>query len=132
MPETPARWKPLSKTVRELYLKSGNLCAFPGCTQVMMNATGVFVGQVCHIEAAELKGPRFNPKMSNEERRGAANLLLMCYPHHKITDDVKRYTVAVMRKMKADHEKRFTDVEAVILEQLTDWTSLIDPKPPKI
>jgi hypothetical protein len=26
--------------LRELYLKSGNLCAFPGCANLMMNVDG--------------------------------------------------------------------------------------------
>ena len=45
----------------------------------MMNEQGVFVGQVCHIEGAEEGGERFNPRMSNEERRAAANLMLSVF-----------------------------------------------------
>lgn len=131
MSEQPKRLKPLPVTLRELYLRSGNFCAFPSCQRRMLNTKGVFVGQICHIEAAEKGGPRFNPKMTNDTRRAAANLMMMCYDHHKETDDVKAFTVAVLRKMKVDHEKRFTDVEFAILEQLTDWTSLTEPQPAK-
>ena len=65
--------------LRELFLKSGNLCAFPGCEKLMMNAGGVFIGQVCHIEAAEEGGERFRGSMTNEQRRAVSNLMLMCY-----------------------------------------------------
>ena len=91
--ETPKRLRPTSETLRELFLKSGNLCAFPNCTALMMNEEGHFIGQVCHIEAAEKGGPRFNSKMTNEQRRAAQNLMLMCYEHHKVTDDAKKYPV---------------------------------------
>ena len=47
----------------------------------MMNTEGVFIGQVCHIEAADEGGERFNPSMTPKERRQLSNLLLMCYPH---------------------------------------------------
>jgi hypothetical protein len=52
----------------------------------MMNAEGVFVGQVCHIEAAEKSGQRFNVSMTDEDRRAFANLMLMCYEHHQVTN----------------------------------------------
>ena len=65
MSEVVKRLAPRGETLRELFLKSGNLCAFPGCASLMMNAEGVFVGQVCHIEAAEVGGERFNPSMTN-------------------------------------------------------------------
>src|ERR1035437_1886650 len=107
MPEEAKRLAPTSETLRELFLKSGNLCAFPGCGRLMMNEQGVFVGQVCHIEGAEEGGERFNPRMSNEERRAAANLMLMCYEHHTVTNDFETYAVEVLRRYKSDHETRF-------------------------
>jgi hypothetical protein len=116
------RLKPTGETLRELFLKSGNLCAFPDCEQLMMNAKGVFIAQVCHIEAAEEGGERFNPKMTNEERRHFANLMLMCYPHHAETNDVKAFPVAKLKKIKADHEGRFSNPDRAILEKLSDKT----------
>jgi hypothetical protein len=53
------RLMPLPDTLRELYLKCGNECAFPDCHRIMINSDGVFVGQVCHIEAAAPGGERF-------------------------------------------------------------------------
>ena len=59
------RLAPTADTLRELFLKSGNLCAFPACGKLMMNAEGVFIGQVCHIEAAE-EGRRAVQSLNDE------------------------------------------------------------------
>jgi hypothetical protein len=125
MPETTEKAKrlaPKGETLRELFLKSGNLCTFPGCGRLMMDADGTFVGQVCHIEAAEEEGERFNPNMTNEQRRHVSNLMLMCYEHHQKTNNVAEYTVKRLRQMKADHERRFSRPDRAILETLNDWT----------
>lgn len=120
--EVPKRLAPTSETVRELFLKSGNLCAFPLCPHLLMNAEGVFISQICHIEAADEGGQRFNESMTNEERRAFSNLMLMCHGHHKITDDVDKYSVTDLKKMKAAHEARFSSPERVILDSIQDWT----------
>lgn len=122
MTELVKRLQPKGETLRELFLKSGNLCAFPGCGNLMMDAEGDFIGQLCHIEAAEEGGERFNPNMSNEERRQAANLVLMCYEHHQKTNNVEMFPVEKLRQMKADHEKRFSRPDRAILETLKDST----------
>ena len=127
MTEIPKRLKPKPETLRELFLKSGNLCAFPNCTTLMMNEQGVFIGQVCHIKAAENGGPRFSPAMTNEQRRAPADLMLMCYAHHQVTDDEKKFPVNKLRKMKREHERRFSAPDRAILERLTDWTTADKP-----
>lgn len=104
------RKKPSPDTLRELFLKSGNQCAFPNCSDFMLNREGVFIGQICHIEAAEDGGERFNENMTDEERASFQNLMLMCYPHHQVTNDVEAYPVARLQAMKAEHEAKFTDV----------------------
>lgn len=37
MAETPKRLAPTRDTLRELYLKSGNRCAFPECKKALFN-----------------------------------------------------------------------------------------------
>lgn len=125
--EKVKRLTPTGETLRELFLKSGNLCAFPGCLQLMMDAEGTFIGQVCHIAAAEDGGERFNPNMSNEDRRLFSNLMLMCYEHHQKTNDVNKFDVNKLRSMKAEHESRFSRPDRAILEKLTDWTMMEEP-----
>lgn len=124
--EEVKRLPPKTDVLRRLYTVSGNQCAFPGCNRPMFNNEGNFVGQVCHIEAAMPGGERFNPLMSNEDRRSFDNLMLMCYDHHIETDKEVDYSVDKLKKFKLDHEKRFTDIDGMINlmhESITDVTS---------
>jgi hypothetical protein len=118
MNETPKRLRPSFATFRELCLKSGNLCAFPHCDALMMNEAGLFIGQLYHIEAAEPGGERFNPDMTNEERRSVSNLMLMCYPHHRESNDTTKYTVSKLKRMKAAHERRFSRPDRAMREKV--------------
>lgn len=131
MAEKVKRLTPTSKTLRELFLKSGNLCAFPNCSHLMMNEKGVFIGQICHIEAAEDGGERFNKNMTNEQRRSSSNLMLMCYAHHQETNDVDEFSVPRLQKIKSDHEKRFGNPESIMLEKFTDQTETTKPSTAK-
>ncbi len=47
-----ARLAPKAEILRALFARSGNQCAFPGCTQPLINDKNKFIAQVCHIEAA--------------------------------------------------------------------------------
>lgn len=99
-----ARIAPTREALLALFAKSGNVCAFPGCTHELVTSRNTFVGQVCHIEAANPGGQRFNPNSTDEQRRSFENLLLLCYRHHKETDDVGSYDVDALRAIKRQHE----------------------------
>lgn len=122
MAEEVKRLPTKTKTLRELYLKSGNQCAFPECHSLMVDDEGVFIGQVCHIEAAEEGGERFNGKQTNEDRRAFSNLMLMCYEHHQVTNDIKKYTVSVLKGMKASHENKYGDIASKMRNSIADHT----------
>lgn len=121
MEEKAKRKKPKVEVLRELYLKSGNQCAFPGCNNVIVDDDGNFVGQICHIEAAETGGERFNPNMTNEERRAFDNLMLMCYEHHVATNDVTKYPASELRRMKREHESKFSGVIQKMSNSVMDY-----------
>lgn len=129
MNEEPKRLEPTKETIREIFAKSGNICAFTGCNRLMIDEDGTFIGQICHIEG--VKGERYNPDMSNEERRAPENLMLMCYEHHTKTNNEKIYTVEVMRKMKEEHERKFSNPEDAILLNFSDHTEDRNVKRPK-
>ena len=101
------RLAPKSETVRALFARSGNQCAFPGCTQPIVNKKNKFIGQICHIESAMPGGERFNSLQTDEDRRDYKNLILFCYPHHIETDDVYEYTVETLINIKYEHESLF-------------------------
>lgn len=102
-----SRLTPRTHVLRALFARSGNQCAFPGCTHVLINESNEFVAQVCHIEAASAGGERFNPNSTDELRRDYSNLILLCYQHHVETDDVEKYPVKKMRDIKTNHEQIF-------------------------
>ncbi|HFG6814738.1 hypothetical protein U2E65_06420 [Acinetobacter baumannii] len=122
------RLQPKPSILRRLYSLSGNLCAFNHrgvvCNNLLFDLGGQFIGQVCHIEAANKKGQRFNPSMTNEERRDFENLILLCSNHHIITNDVNEYSVNVLKNMKAAHEQKFSSDLLVerMLEGLKDYS----------
>lgn len=63
------------------------------------------IGEICHIEADQPGGPRYNPALSDEARRDFDNLILLCANHHTvIDDDDESYPVERPKKMKRDHE----------------------------
>ena len=99
-----ARLAPKLGVLRALFAKSGNLCAFPGCTHHLINQKNQFVGQICHIEAALEGGERYNKNMTDEDRRSYENLLMLCYAHHVETNDIDTYTVSKLKKIKSEHE----------------------------
>jgi hypothetical protein len=130
--EAARRLAPTRDTVRRLFALSGNRCAFPSCPHPLIDAHGNFVAEVCHIEAAEFGGPRFNPAMTNEDRRLPSNLLLLCHRHHVETDDEERFPVAELRRLKERHEAHFeeavTQIAESLLEDITKRLSIAQPQ----
>lgn len=100
MPRLPIK----RETLNAIFAKSGNVCAFPGCTHELVTKGNLFVAQICHIEAARPGGQRYNAESTDEERRSADNLILLCYKHHRETDDVSEFEVGTLRLMKLQHE----------------------------
>jgi len=85
------------------------MCAFPTC-QLPLVQEDTFVGDICHIEASNPGGARYNPAQSDEERQAFDNLIIMCKNHHKvIDDDPKSYTVDRLRGLKREHEEKYSD-----------------------
>lgn len=120
-------------TLRALFAKSGNVCAYPGCTHELVNLKNKFVAEVCHIEAAESGGERYNAAQTDEHRRSFENLLILCHKHHVETDEMDEYPVERMREIKAQHEavhggKVFKVDESVIFQLEADmlkyWASV--------
>jgi hypothetical protein len=93
-------------TVKKLFALSGNFCSFPDCAEHMVDHDGNVLGEICHIEAAEQNGERYNSTSDDEYRRSFENLILMCGKHHKVTNDVEKYDTQTLKKYKAMHEKK--------------------------
>lgn len=104
-----ARKSPQLETLKLLYVRSGNECAFPGCEHPIFNDDGLYIAQLCHITAANEGGERFDKNQTDDERRAFENLLFMCHRHHKETDDVNKYPVEKLKEIKGNHESNFTE-----------------------
>lgn len=95
------------KTIKRLYALSGNQCAFPNCSQNFVSwENDTNFSNVCHIEAAEQGGQRYNPNSNDDYRRSFENLILLCANHHIQTNDTEEYTVRLLQEMKRSHEDK--------------------------
>jgi hypothetical protein len=95
---------PSDPTIKRLFAVSSNRCAFPSCSELLVEG-GTVVGEVCHIKSARKGHPRYDPDQAEEERHGFDNLILLCRKHHKIIDtEVERYPPTLLTEMKRAHE----------------------------
>jgi hypothetical protein len=107
--------EPSVQTIKRLFGQSGNLCAFPNCTQPLISGSTV-LGKACHIKGRRPGSPRYDAMQDNEERHGYDNLILMCGAHHDVIDsDEKSYTVERLHEIKSTHLEKAA--------QLSDETS---------
>jgi hypothetical protein len=94
-------------TIKQLYALSGNQCAFPNCTVRFISPDkNTNLSEICHIEAAEESGARYNPNSNDEERRSFENLILLCPTHHTLVDNSTDYSTDDLKRMKKTHEDK--------------------------
>lgn len=94
-----------TKTIKTLFARSGNICAFPGCNTLLVDSVGNVIGEICHIAAQSPGGPRYDVQQTEAERHGVDNLLLLCANHHKTIDgDEAVYPIPLLKGMKEAHE----------------------------
>ena len=76
---------------------------------------GVLVGEIAHIQGPLPASPRFNPDMTNEQRREYENLLMLCGTHHTIIDTaVDEWSVSKLQDLKSSHEARATVISPAV------------------
>lgn len=104
-----SRKRPKIDTLKFVYAKSGNQCAFPDCNLPIYEDNGVLTGECCHIEAYSKGGARYNASTTEDEKNSESNLIMMCSRHHTIIDaDCSTYSVDVLKQMKSNHEHKFS------------------------
>lgn len=112
-----ARRKPIpERTIKALFAKSRNMCAFEGCRRMIVDeTTNTVMGEIAHIEGVGKRSARHNPNLPEERLNDIENLILLCHEHHvKVDDKHNGYTVSQLREMKQRHEKfGRLDIEAV-------------------
>lgn len=106
------RKTPVADVMKELYLFSGNRCAFPGCDELLVQEDGHRNFEIAHIHGVSLEAARGVHDLTDEELRSPSNLLLLCPNHHNKIDNKdleSEYPVEVVENFKRDHEKRFRE-----------------------
>lgn len=134
MAKKSQRLSPTQNVIKKLFAYSGNQCAMPDCTEVIVDKSGAMLGKVAHIHAAEPGGARYNEDMTDEERRAFENLFIVCGKHHDIIDykkDENDYPAPLLQKYKKQHEGRFQKAERQLLKQFVDTTQITQPIYPK-
>lgn len=96
---------PTESTVKQLY-GTAFRCGEPACPKPlyrMNNETGEWIlnSRVAHIHARSEGGPRWDPLMSEEDNRSAANLLPLCIEHaFEIDDTPEHFPADMLREWK--------------------------------
>lgn len=104
-------------TILEVYVAAAGRCTFYGCPETVMREPLTHrkarLGNIAHIVAEKVDGPRGDDPLPMPQRSEAANLMLMCTPHHNFIDkkeNVPLYPVARLRHFKQIHEARIRRV----------------------
>lgn len=92
------------RTLKRLFGLARNKCSFPSCEKEMSDEKSAKHSNICHIEAANKGGERWNENLDNKYLADYENLILLCPLHHEETNDVEKYDVDTLKKMKKAHE----------------------------
>ena len=105
---------PDEKVLRMLCGKAAGMCQFEGCNQRLFYdgvTTKKFIdSNVAHIIASSPDGVRGDAVKSPLLSGKVENLMLMCYRHHKLIDDLETgerdYPVQRLQEIKRSHEEK--------------------------
>lgn len=101
-------------TIRRLDTLSCNECAAPDCNRKLLARDDeTIISKICHIEAASPAGPRWNPNMTDDDRRHFSNLILLCDECHTLIDNKLKeadYPVDTLKRWKSAHEARCSHI----------------------
>ena len=124
------------KTRKILWGRSGNRCAI--CKTELVLEKDPFnrnlnIGEECHIISKKENGPR-HEKLDGFDYDESDNLLLLCCNHHTMIDEqIEKFTINELRRIKSEHEAwvksnleqevDFQAKEKTIIENLINYIS---------
>ncbi|MEY9861473.1 hypothetical protein ABH935_007114 [Catenulispora sp. GAS73] len=96
-------------TERALFTFSRMACYFPEWTAAVItfvNGEPVCSVQIAHIRGANPNSERYDPAMTDDERRAFSNLILLCTPHHTVIDRLhpEDYSAELLQEWKTRRE----------------------------
>ncbi len=121
-----------------LWARSGNRCAICKTELVPSGSTSTIIGEMAHIVAGSIDGPRGCSDIQRDKREEYRNLILVCCNDHKIIDsDTDLWTVERLQQTRDEHERwvatqlekgtisvRDFDNTKFLEERQTDWNQL--------
>jgi hypothetical protein len=94
--------------IKILWGKSGNKCAKcrTDLIQEEKEDNKYHIGEMAHIKGENPTSARYDPSMTDDERNGYNNLILLCRNCHlRIDKNCEEFTVEKLVQIKKDHEK---------------------------
>ena len=98
-------------TKRAIERQARGHCSYPACRRLTHSATSdgkgeINIGEASHICAAAPGGPRYDEKMTREQRRSAENGIWLCDVHARAVDSKdSKFTVEELREWKRRDRK---------------------------
>jgi hypothetical protein len=102
-----------TETTKRILAERANWrCGFPSCTASTVGPSeaddtkSITLGEAAHITAAASGGPRYDERLSEEQRRAVTNGIWMCRQHARLIDaDENNYSPDTLRLWKIDVEQ---------------------------
>lgn len=114
-----------SMTIRKIKEMSGDVCSMPSCRVITggskkLRDNSFSIGVAAHICAASPGGPRYDLRMSKEDRKSYENGIWLCQTHSRMIDvDPARFPVALLKAWKEEAERwSMTNVGQKLISQL--------------
>jgi len=97
-------------TLKKLFSLSAGMCSFPNCNKKLVSEHSSVESNICHIEALNPDGKRYNESMTDIERNSYPNLIVLCITHHEEVDkNPDIYTIEHLNDIKSRHEKKISE-----------------------
>jgi hypothetical protein len=124
-----------------LAFRSGDRCAFPGCTKHLTvdapnGGDAIVLGEAAHMAGEKPDAPRYIASMSDEQRDHYDNLIYLCGDHHtQIDKQHTHFPIPSLQRIKIDHESKvreginlaFEQIGFPALKKATDWVARFQP-----
>lgn len=105
----------IERTKRVIQDRAGNRCSNPDCRALTSGPNthperSTKTGVAAHITAAAHGGPRYNPDLTSEQRKSAANGIWLCQTcAHFVDTDFLNYPVELLNEWKLHAEREADD-----------------------